>query len=238
MSQHVFSWVAGFGWTLMPLAPFRFARVAGEPRSVRVRHDSPTGPHAATVTVRADGTVEWRLALGTERLGEVLDLIEGAAYDHWTTAAAYDDWRIETYAYTICWPEGFALASIPADSPPVFDLIGPDDARIWVQGPVREAAVPPPGRMEGAGQRTERVWESAGGTLSELVYEHEGEAWRMFHCRVDRNPPRRSGFRLPFLREPPRYLCLVTAQTPERWAGLVRDAVVEAAASLAPCPEE
>lgn len=222
---------------MMPHAPFRFERVPGRSRTARVRRHGPSGTLEATVTVLENGEVEWELGPGTERLDQALDLLRGAAFGHWTTGASYDHWRVETSVFTISWPEGFAVESVPS-SPPPFDLVGPDDARIWIQGPIPEARLDPLDRMEGPGQRTERIMECAGGPLVELVYEHEGAPWRMFHCIVDRNPPRRRGV-LSFLRrEPPRYACVVSAQTPERGADRAREAVEEVAASLTPCPPE
>lgn len=237
--HHVFAWVAGFGWTLMPYAPYRFEQVPGQPPALRVRHFTAGGERQAVVSVPASGgEPEFELAPGTASLDEVLEVLRGAAYAHWTTAAAYDHWRVETYALTFRLPAGFALRSLPSDSQPPFELEGPDGARIWIQGPLRETAVPALDRMAGPNQTTDRIGECAGGPLVELTYRHEGAPWRMFHCVVDRNPPRRRS-PLSFLRrEPPRYLCLVSAQTPEAEAAAVRAAVAEVAASLTPCPVE
>jgi hypothetical protein len=221
MSQHVFAWVAGFGWTLMPYAPFRFERVAGRPRSLAVERTSPSGTGRVVNTVSDDGRrVRSEPAHQTKTSVDVVEVIEGAAYPDWGHGAAHDHWRIETSVLSVRWPEGFALESVN-QPPPIFDLVGPDGARLWLQGPMPAERVPPLDRMEGPGQTTERISSSAGGPLVELRYLHDGGPWRMFHCVVDRYAA---------------HACLVTAQTPERWRELIRSAVEEVAASLTPCP--
>src|SRR5262249_6351185 len=82
MSQHVFAWVAGFGWTLMPYAPFRFERVEGRPRSLSVEHFAPAGAGRVVVTVSDDGRrVRSEPAQQTSTPVDVVELIEGAAFD-------------------------------------------------------------------------------------------------------------------------------------------------------------
>jgi len=154
---------------------------------------------------------------------DVVEVIEGAAYEQWAHRAAYDHWRVETYPLSVVWPEGFAVDSVDQLPPPAFHLVGPDEARIWVQGPLPAERVPPLDRMEGPGQTTERITRRAGGPLVELRYVHDGGQWRMFHCVVERDP---------------RWTCVVTAQTPEHRRELVRAAVDEVAVSLTPSPPE
>jgi hypothetical protein len=224
MSHHVFAWVAGFGWTLMPNAPFRFERVAGRPRSVSVEHFCASGAGRVVVTVSDDDRrVRSEPARQIGPPVDVVELIEGAAFEHWAHGAAYDHWRVETYPLSVSWPDGFAVDSVEQLPPPAFYLVGPDDARIWVQGPLPRERVPPLDRMEGLGQTTERIATGIGGPLVELRYVHDGGPWRMFHCVVERDP---------------RWTCVVTAQTPERWREFVQAAVEEVAASLTPSPPE
>src|SRR5262245_4357040 len=186
MSQHVFAWVAGFGWTLMPYAPFRFERVGGRPRSLSVEHSSSSGPGRIVITVSDDGRrVRSEPARQAGPPIHVVEVIEGAAYEHWDHGAAYDHWRIETSVLSVRWPEGFVVESV-AEPPPAFDLVGPDGARLWVQGPLDPERLPPLDRMEGPGQTTERVFRSTGGPLVELRYLHDGGAWHMYHCVVER----------------------------------------------------
>ena len=218
MAKHVFSWVAGLGWTLMPFAPFQFRRVPGRPRSVVVQHFLDDGFLEATITISDDGrSYAHELGPDTPQLADVVEVIEGAAYPEWPHAAKHPHWRVETSVHSIAWPEAFAVVS--AEAPPVFDLVGPDESQIWVQGPVPAEKVPPLDQMMGEGQTTDRLTTCAGGAMVELVYEHEAEPWRMFHVLVD------------------RYVggvAIVSAQTPETHAGLVRAAVEEIAASLRP----
>jgi hypothetical protein len=218
MAKHVFSWVAGFGWTLMPLAPFQFQRVPGQPRSIVVQHFLDDGVREATVTLSDDGTsYKHELGANTQQLADVVEVIEGAAFPDWPHGAKHSHWRVETSVHSIAWPEAFALVS--ADAPPVFDLVGPDESQIWVQGPVAAEKVPPLDQMRGEGQTIDRQATCTGGALVELVYEHEGEPWRMFHVLVDRYA---GG------------VAIVSAQTPETHAELVRAAVEEVATSLRP----
>ena len=222
MSQHVFAWVAGFGWTLMPYAPFRFEQVPGDPHSVRVYHYGAAGVKEAVLTASPDGSgVDYEISPETAQLDEVVEVIQGAAYEHWTGGAAHPYWRIETSVLTIRWPEGFVLDSTEGTSPPVFDLVGLDDARVWIQGPLPPDRLPPLERMAGPGQTTVGITAGSGGRVVELAYEHKGAPWRMFHGVVDRYPG---------------YACLVSAQTPARWRAQVLAAVEEVAASLTPCP--
>ena len=167
MAQHVYARLSGFGWTLLPRAPFWLERVPGRRRTVLARHDHPAGSRQAVVTVGGEAPgVE--LAAGTAALAEVLDLLPGPGWDHW---------RIETTVFTARWPESFALASAPSPGPP-FDLHGPGGALLWVQGPVLLDRLPAPPAMAGAGQRVRRHgWSSRGGWV-ELAYDRDGVPWR------------------------------------------------------------
>lgn len=237
MSGHVWSWIAGYGWTLMPRAPFRIERVEGRPRAVRVQHFSADGTREAIVTIAETGEAEWELGAGTESLDQVLDLIHGAAYEHWSTGAAYDHWRVETYVLTVRWPEGFALESTTS-APPPFDLVASNQARIWIQGPLSANELPPLERMAASGQTVAQVINTPAGPMVELSYQHEEAPWRQFHCRVDRIDPPPTGPLALFQRFRPRYVAVVSGQAPETDAGRARRAVVEMAASLTPCPPE
>jgi hypothetical protein len=91
MAQHVYARPAGFRWVLLPLAPFRFERVAGRPRSLLAEHLGEEGVRRATLDFGgARPSVE--LAAGTARLEDVLDLLPGPGLDHW---------RIETSVFTV-----------------------------------------------------------------------------------------------------------------------------------------
>jgi hypothetical protein len=221
MSEHVFAWVAGFGWTLMPYAPFRFERVSEQPKSIRVEHTSPLGTRRVVIVVAEDGqTVRSEPAHQDGPRLAVVELIEGAAYSNWDHAAAFDHWRVETSVLSVRWPEGFAVRSV-AHAPPAFELVGPEAALIWVQGPFANGSLPPLEQMVGPGQTIERTVATAGGPLIELRYIHDGTAWHMFHCIVSRYAGAD---------------CVVTGQTPASGRDMVRAAVIEVAASLTPNP--
>lgn len=220
MTQHVFAWVTGFGWTLMPFAPFRFERSEERPWTVSVER---SGAARAVVALERDGRAGgFRAVLQPGSAADVVELIEGPAYAHADRGADYDHWRIETSLFNVRWPAGFALRSV-ADAPPVFELTGPDGRLIWVQGPFDSAVVPSPDGLAAPDQTLERVVASAGGPLVELRYEHGGRPWNMFHAVVDRFAGA---------------VCIVTGQTPTEGREPVRRAVEELAASLTPLPGE
>jgi hypothetical protein len=206
MAPHVYARLSGFGWTLLPLAPFWFERVPGRPRSVLARHESPAGPRQATVSL--DGVrPAAELVPGTTDLAEVLDLLEGPGLDRW---------RVETTVFTCLWPEGFALASASSPGPP-FDLHGPGESLVFVQGPLAVARLPPLAGV--AGQTVRRQGRSSLGDWVELEYQHGGLPWRQTHRVVE---------------DGQGYALVVSAQSPEAWAGLTDAAAEEVASSLAP----
>src|SRR5438445_1255340 len=129
MSHSVYARLSGFGWTLLPGAPFRFERVPHRPRLILVEHRTADGPRRAMLDFD-DPAVE--LAEGTSRLEEVLEFTEGPNFDHW---------RMVTSVYSVRWPEGFAVGS--TTDPPGFDFIGPNGTLIYLQGPFDCSHVPP-----------------------------------------------------------------------------------------------
>lgn len=163
------------------------------------------------------------LGEGTSGLGDVLDLIPGAGHDHW---------RIETTVFTARWPESFSPASPPPGPgmPSPFDLHGPEGSLIYVQGPLPRRQVRSLARMAAPGQAIRRHGRSSGRSWwplrgdrhpgwswVELGYLHEGAPWRQVYrlCDLGRGDA-----------------CLVTAQSPERWADLTAQAAEELALSI------
>jgi hypothetical protein len=169
MSPHVYARLSGFGWTLLPLAPFRFERGPGRPGSLLATHFAPGGLRQASLTF-AGGNPEVELAEETQTLEEILDLLPGPDADHWV---------IETTIFAVCWPESFTLGSTP--KPPGFELIGPAGGMVFVQGPVHRSHLPPPTDMVGPGQVVRRQGQSDRWAWVELEYSHEGAAWRQVH---------------------------------------------------------
>jgi len=206
MSPHVYARLSGFGWTLLPLAPFRFEQVPDRPWSVVAAHQSVGEVKRATLSFGGNNLPDIEFGEGTASLDEVLDLCEGPAWDHW---------RGGTSGFTVCWPQGFALESSDDPAPPGFYLHGPDATLLHVQGPFPGERLPTPAAMAGPGQSVRRH----GSSWVELEYLHEGTPWRQTHWLVR------------FLRD---HACVVSVQAPEWQAGLAEVAVAEVAESLEP----
>lgn len=194
MSQHVLARVSGFGWTVLPYAPFQ-CECPGSAQIV-VMHDS----RQARIDV-ASGKPILELAPGTEAVHEVADLLRGPEGDHW---------RIETSVFTIRWPTGFALWS--SAQAPGFDLLGPDQTMIYLQGPILAARLPALADMHAPEQAAVAIGEN----WIELGYEHEGRAWRQRHIVAALD----------------EYRLVVTGQGPEEHFDAVSSAVQEVAESV------
>jgi hypothetical protein len=167
-SAHVYARLSGFGWTLLPHAPFRFERVPHRPELLLVETNVQGVPKRAKLDFsRPNPAIE--LNQGTDGLEEILDFTEGPMCDHW---------RIETTVYSIRWPEGFAVQS--QQEPPGFDLLGPNGTLIFLQGPFDPRNLPPPAEMVGEGQSVHQL----GRNWVELSYLHDGVPWRQTHRLV------------------------------------------------------
>lgn len=184
MHHHVFSWVSGFGWTLMPFAPFRFEQIPGADRSLLVWHEGVWGRSGAIVSIAEDGGSFLRKRLGLTLFpSRVVEVFAGKARPHWPDAPPSDHWRIENEIFSVRWPAGLALEST-AEIPPPFELVGPEQERVWVQGPVALATLPSPEEMRTPDQTVVNVFPGANGAIVELAYEVAGQAWRMFHAII------------------------------------------------------
>ncbi|MCY2969014.1 MAG: hypothetical protein NT069_36215, partial [Planctomycetota bacterium] len=89
--------------------------------------------------------------------------------------------------FSIRWPGGFTLEST-AEFPPPFELVGEEDARLWIQGPVEHAILPPLAEMKTEDQTITAISNCGEHPLVEMAYELDGQQWRMFHVVVKRNP--------------------------------------------------
>ncbi len=168
MSNPVYARLSGFGWALIPFAPFIFERVPHRPSLLLVEHQSRSGPKRAKLDF-ADEDPAIELGEGTDRLEDILDFDRGPCSDHW---------RIETTVYSIRWPEGFAVQS--SEDPPGFDLAGPNGTLVFLQGPFEPARLPLLADMAGAGQTVHQI----GSSWVELSYLNEGAPWRQTHRLV------------------------------------------------------
>jgi hypothetical protein len=232
-THHVFAWATGFGWTVVPFAPYRF-EMLGE-RGLRVEHQSVEGRKAAVLTVSGECQgYEVVLEPGTAELSEVAEVFAGPKWYHW---------RVTSDVLHCSWPKGFAFVSLPGTKPPVFEWVGPDESRVWIRGPILASTLPPPDRLGTPDQRVEKINSLANGPLVELTYRHDNEPWRMFHAIHRPEAPLEEPRGLLRWLKPQRattaYACVVSAQTPEEHAATVRTAVIEIAESLTPhLPEE
>jgi hypothetical protein len=202
MSEHIYARLSGYGWTLLPRAPFRFQRAANHPRAVIAIHQAPGGPRRAMLSFDDDAPVV-QLDDGVERLDEVLELSAGPASDHW---------RIETSVYSIRWPDMFAVQSTA--EPPGFDLVGPNEAMVFLQGPFDPRNLPPLTEMASPGQVVHRL----GANWVELDYQKDEAPWRQVHRLVGYGDD----------------VVVVTSQAPESWNALVGAAAIGVAESLMP----
>ena len=104
------------------------------------------------------------------KVEEVIQVSEGPGANQWV---------IETPAFHALWPEGLDLRS-PLASKTRFDLLGPDDAILFVQGPVPNRNLLD--EMADDGQ-TEigRGKTPSGHEWIDLGYEAGGSQWRQRH---------------------------------------------------------
>jgi hypothetical protein len=214
MANHVFAVVAGFGRTLVPNTPCRLIQSPGPPPTVIASHYHPRGLKRATLSFPEVGNPRWDLGPGTASLAEVLDLIEGPAQVYWT---------IETTLYSVRWPADFTFYSSGARQPPVFELHGPENTLLWIQGPLSIDKLPEPHNLVAPGQTLQREGELSGTRWVELAYTHEGVAWRQRHYLAVSWPDA---------------FVLLTAQYREPQAELAELAAEEMVATLVPATGE
>lgn len=194
MTEHVFARISGYHLTILPLAPFECRQSADDDHLLTLSHTTSSTTKQATLRAGDDG-YRVELAPSTASFDEVADL---------TSSARAGAWVIETSVFAVVWPRAFAFVSpVDAGNPSVFDLIGSDNALIYVQGPFQTTRLPAltdmgaPGQaITATGTTNERHWV-------EFAYEHETEAWVQRH------------YIIPFSRN--RAL-VVTMQTPQMHA--------------------
>lgn len=154
--MHVLARLQGFGAIVVPKAPYRIERVDDAPDAVlRIGH----GDRSETVDVRA--------VLGGTVTTDVADVDEGDPRPRW---------RIETSVFGCAWPVGFALSSDPDGLSP-FLLLGPDDAMIWVAGPVDRAKTTPIEKLVTEDQTARAVASSGDRERIDIDYQVDGERW-------------------------------------------------------------
>ncbi len=173
--SHVFTVASGFGLRVIPVsAPYELA-VGPEPNQLEIERSVGGKQLCARVTA-ADGGYTSKLAEGTASLFDVVDVVSGPGFDSW--------W-LETGVFHVPLPHGWrALASGAVDRGSVFDLIGPDDALIFVQTPSK---MPSLDEVAAPGQRVHQRGAGEHSRWVELRYEHEGREWTQRHDFVDRD---------------------------------------------------
>lgn len=91
-------------------------------------------------------------------------------------------WRIENSVYSAAWPDGFQVVSTQAF--PGFELLGPEQEYVSIQGPAANAALPRVQDAVGPGQTV----VASGDDWLELSYAHDGASWIQRVVRVQLIP--------------------------------------------------
>lgn len=185
MAGNVLAWVSGYGRRLIPLTPYRCEQLPEDSRSLLVQHTGVWGTRSIVVTLPAEGTATIRRVGGTLITRGVVDVLTPVQRPDLTFPSADDGWRIECDLFSVRWPRQFALESSPVFPPP-FDLVGPDESRLWIQGPVKAADCPTLEELATPDQTLLGTRTLAGRTAVELGYDLDGQPWRMVHVIVER----------------------------------------------------
>lgn len=160
--MHTFARLQGHGVIVLPEAPYRIERVPeASETTLRIWRGSPaaTGGRSAMLEVRD-------VLRGTE----TTDLAEVSA------GATRREWRIETGVASCGWPRGFALSSDPDERSP-FLLLGPNDAMVWLAGPIERGRAIPIERLVTEDQTIRAVAEAGDDARIDVDYVHDGEPW-------------------------------------------------------------
>lgn len=152
--MHVLARLQGFGVIVLPKAPYRIARVADAPET-ELRITQGDESEVVDVTEVREG------------LTDLADISRGDAAERW---------RIETEAMSCAWPLGFDLASDPDGLSP-FLLLGPNDALVWLAGPLAAEKTRPIEQLAAEGQAIREVAHSDDRERLDVDYEADGERW-------------------------------------------------------------
>ena len=197
MNEHVMVRLVGYRASVTPYAPFHIRRA---------------NPDTPNLIVRGASSREVILDFSDGIPRSVIRVADVAPH------AAQGEWHLETSVFLAPWPQGFAVVSTEdAASPAGFDLVGPENAVIYIQGPYAAQRL---SNLEALATAGERIFSS--GSFENrrwirLRYEHNGEPWEHAYFAV---PVNRS------------YVALVTAQSPERANELSFNAASELAAKM------
>lgn len=154
--MHVLARLQGFGAIVLPDVPYRIERVADAPETtLRITSGETTEIVDVRDAVRGDVKTGVANVTGGDERGE---------------------WRIETSVFACAWPRHFALSSDPDEISP-FLLFGPNDAMIWVAGPVDRAKATPIEKLATEDQTIRAVAEAGDNARIDVDYEHDDETW-------------------------------------------------------------
>lgn len=137
---------------MLPKPPYRIERV-DEPTRLRIQHGDQSAVIDVSEPTKGSAT-------------ELADIEPGDGGERW---------YVETTVCSCAWPEGFALASDPEGSP--FLLHGPEEAMIWLAGPLDRSRTTPIEKLATSDQTIRAVGEADGRERIDLEYTFEGERW-------------------------------------------------------------
>ena len=160
---HVWVAASGFGLRVIPKsAPYHYLLSPSTPAHLDVeRYDGRRWLFARVVP--HEGGYTSKLAEGTAALADVLDVVAGPEWDRW--------W-LETSLYRLPLPVDW-MAS--AEVPGVLDLMGSDDALVFIRTPDHPPAL---SELRSAEQQVVSTGRDALSEWVELEYIHEGAEWR------------------------------------------------------------
>jgi len=176
--------VTGHGYSLAPPADkiYRWARNATPPAIIGAARKAQEAAFKQVQITFADAGPRVLLRDGASTVEEVIQVSEGPSASHLGT----NQWTIETPAFRAVWPEGLDLRS-PLASRTHFDLLGPDDAMVFVQGPVANNDLLDEMAVEGQ-KEIGRGKTRGGHEWIDLQYRAGGAQWRQRHtvCAISR----------------------------------------------------
>jgi hypothetical protein len=155
---HTLIRLRGFGYGIVPHAPFELARIGDGP-------DEQVSFECAGRSARID-----------PRMPQVEETLSGIA--DVSGVQSPDQWLIEFGRWTVTWPTQFSLISPEEDDDAPFLLHG-DHGLVWVSGPF--SPPPTPTDLVAPGQQLVDQGELGRVNWYELHYAHGGVEWLQRH---------------------------------------------------------
>ena len=153
MHDHVFVRLNGYGATMLPHGPFRISRASDHDSLLMIR------------VVSRERSVDFGSGV-PQSIPTIADIAGDGMRGFW---------HLETSVFIAPWPDGFTLVSSDnTSSAGGFDLIGPGDSLLYVQGPfVRDRIT----ALEALAAPGERVIAN-GERWIRFAYERDDEQWQ------------------------------------------------------------